>query len=55
MKKAFSSIFTFFKLILIRKAAGVILIIPLKTLYILTGNTAYILLFNFDYVPCCKF
>lgn len=51
MKKAFPSLFTFFKLTLIGIVAGVILIIPLKILYILTGNTAYILLFNFDYVP----
>ncbi len=51
MKKAFPSLFTFFKLTLIEIAAGVILIIPLKILYKLTGNTAYILLFNFDYVP----
>ena len=51
MKKAFPSLSTFFKLTLIGIAAGVILIIPLKILYILTGNTAYILLFNFDYVP----
>lgn len=51
MKKAFPSLLTFFKLTLIGISAGVILIIPLKILYILTGNTAYILLFNFDYVP----
>lgn len=51
MKKALSSLPTFFKLTLIGIAAGVILIIPLKIIYVLTGNTAYILLFNFDYVP----
>lgn len=50
MKKAFPSPFTFLKLTLIGIAAGVILIISLKILYILTGNTAYLLLFNFDYV-----
>lgn len=51
MKLAFSSRSIFFKLTIIGIAAGVILIIPLKLLYVLTGNTAYILLFNFDYVP----
>lgn len=51
MKKAIPSPFTFLKLTLIGFATGVILIITLKILYILTGHTAYILLFNFDYVP----
>ena len=51
MEKAFHGIPNYLKLILIGTVSGVILIIPLKILYILIGNTAYILLFNFDYIP----
>lgn len=51
MEKASFSLRTILKLSFIGFIAGVILILPLKILYILTGNTAYILLFNFDYIP----
>ena len=51
MEKASLSHRTILNLSFIGFIAGVILILPLKILYILTGNTAYILLFNFDYVP----
>lgn len=40
-----------FKLISIGFIGGVILIAVLKLVMLLTGNTAYILLFNFDYIP----
>lgn len=39
------------KLSLIGLIAGFVLIVVLKIVLILTGNTAYILLFNFDYIP----
>ena len=39
------------KLILVGILSGIILIIPLKLLYEWLGNPAYILLFNFDYIP----
>ena len=39
------------KLISIGIVAGIVLILILKVVLMLTGNTAYILLFNFDYVP----
>lgn len=51
MIKVFSTFPVLIKLMVIGIIAGIILIIPLKVLYELTGNTAYILLFNFDYVP----
>lgn len=51
MEKASFSLRTILKLSFIGFIAGVILILPLKILYILTGNTAFILLFNFDYIP----
>lgn len=31
--------------------AGIVLLLMLKLVLLTTGNTAYILLFNFDYVP----
>lgn len=31
--------------------SGLVLMLVLKVVLILTGNTAYILLFNFDYIP----
>ena len=46
-----STVIVFAKLILIGITAGIVLIIPLKVLYEFAGNTAYILLFNFDYIP----
>lgn len=39
------------KLISIGFIGGVVLIIVLKLVLIITGNTAYYLLFNFDYIP----
>ncbi len=51
MIKVFSTFPVLIKLMVIGIIAGIILIIPLKVVYELTGNTAYILLFNFDYVP----
>ncbi|MFB9057843.1 hypothetical protein ACFFU9_13945 [Mariniflexile ostreae] len=42
------------KLTAIGLFAGLILMLVLKIILILTGNTAYILLFNFDYVPIIK-
>ncbi len=41
----------FLKLSIIGFVAGIILILPLKLMLELTGNTAYVLLFNFDYIP----
>lgn len=41
----------FFKLSLIGFFAGLVLMLVLKIAMVLTGNTAYILLFNFDYIP----
>lgn len=34
--------------------AGVVLIVVLRIVLFLTGNTAYVLLFNFDYIPIVK-
>lgn len=51
MIKFFSTLPTLFKLIVVGIISGVILIIPLKIMYEVTGNTAYVLLFNFDYIP----
>lgn len=42
---------TFAMLIIIGFVAGIVLIIPLKIVLLATGNTAYVLLFNFDYIP----
>ncbi|GGW60975.1 hypothetical protein DFQ11_102609 [Winogradskyella epiphytica] len=39
------------KLISIGLIAGIVLMLILKIVILLTGNTAYILLFNFDYIP----
>lgn len=39
------------KLAIIAFIAGIVLMLFLKVIMILTGNTAYILLFNFDYIP----
>lgn len=39
------------KLISIALIAGIILSLILKIIMLLTGNPAYVLLFNFDYVP----
>lgn len=39
------------KLATIGLIAGVILILVLRIVLVLTGNTAYILLLNFDYIP----
>lgn len=47
----FSIVRTVFQLMIVAIIAAIILIIPLKIVYVLTGNTAYTLLFNFDYVP----
>lgn len=51
MIKFFSNSLILFKLILVGIIGGVILMIPLKIMYEATGNTAYVLLFNFDYIP----
>ena len=51
MIKFFSTLPTLFKLIVVGIISGVMLIIPLKLVYEVTGNTAYVLLFNFDYLP----
>lgn len=42
------------KLFSISILGGIILMVVLKIVMLLTGNTAYILLFNFDYVPLLK-
>ncbi|MGO3181464.1 MAG: hypothetical protein ACTIJ9_01390 [Aequorivita sp.] len=42
------------KLTSIGLIAGIVLILVLKLVLITTGNTAYILLFNFDYIPVIK-
>lgn len=42
------------KLTSIGVIAGIVLILVLKLVLFLTGNTAYILLFNFDYIPVIK-
>lgn len=39
------------KLTSIGLIAGFVLILVLKIVMVLTGNTAYVLLFNFDYIP----
>lgn len=39
------------KLIIIGTIAGIVLALFLKVIQILIGNQAYVLLFNFDYVP----
>lgn len=44
----------FFKLTGIGLFAGTILIFILKLVQELTGNTAYILLFNFEYIPLIR-
>ena len=51
MIKSFSTFPTSFKLIVVGIISAVILIIPLQIVYEVTGNTAYVLLFNFDYIP----
>jgi hypothetical protein len=51
MIKSFSNFPIVIQLILVGIIAGIILIIPLKIVYEVTGNTAYVLLFNFDYIP----
>lgn len=42
------------KLTTIGLFSGVVLMLILKIVMVLTGNTAYILLFNFDYIPIVK-
>lgn len=42
------------KLTSIGVIAGIVLILILKLVLFLTGNTAYVLLFNFDYIPLIK-
>lgn len=42
------------KLTTIGLCAGFVLILVLKIVMVFTGNTAYILLFNFDYIPVIK-
>lgn len=42
------------KLTTIGLFSGIILILILKIVMIFTGNTAYVLLFNFDYIPLVK-
>ena len=42
------------KLTIIGLFAGFVLALVLKIVMALTGNTAYILLFNFDYIPVVK-
>lgn len=39
------------KLLAIGIIAGIVLILTLRIVLALTGNTAYFLLFNFDYIP----
>ena len=39
------------KLTVIGMIAGFVLMLILKIVMFLTGNTAYVLLFNFDYIP----
>ncbi len=51
MIKSIATFPTLVRLILVGIVSGVILIIPLKLVYEITGNTAYVLLFNFDYIP----
>ncbi|WP_172373582.1 hypothetical protein [Sporosarcina jiandibaonis] len=40
-----------FKLVAIGIFAGIVLAAFMKTIHLLTGNQAYILLFNMDYIP----
>jgi hypothetical protein len=42
------------KLVAIGIIAGIVLAGFLKTIHLLTGNQAYILLFNMDYIPLLK-
>lgn len=42
------------KLTTIGLFAGFVLMLVLKIVIIFTGNTAYVLLFNFDYIPLIK-
>lgn len=42
------------KLIAIGFIAGSVLSLVLKIVMLLSGNTAYVLLFNFDYIPVVK-
>lgn len=41
----------FSRLVLIGVIAGIVLAISLKIVQVITGNQAYVLLFNFDYIP----
>lgn len=41
----------FRRLVVIGMIAGIILALSLKVIQVLTGNQAYVLLFNFDYIP----
>lgn len=43
-----------FKLTTIGLFAGIVLLLVLKLVMVFTGNTTYILLFNFDYIPLIK-
>lgn len=42
------------KLTTIGLFAGIVLMLVLKIVLVVSGNTAYILLFNFDYIPVVK-
>lgn len=42
------------KLTIIGLFAGFVLALALKIVIAITGNTAYVLLFNFDYIPVVK-
>lgn len=42
------------KLTTIALVAGFVLMLILKVVMAITGNTAYVLLFNFDYIPVVK-
>jgi len=44
----------FLKLSAISIIAGIVLILVLRVVLAFTGNTAYVLLFNFDYIPIIK-
>lgn len=44
----------FLKLIGISLFGGVVLLLVLKNIMNFTGNNAYVLLFNFDYIPLIK-
>lgn len=43
-----------FKLTTIGLFSGIVLMLVLKIVMIINGNTAYVLLFNFDYIPVLK-